>query len=500
MNRPYRHYLLAALLTGCNGSGGQVLAPPPAEVFAQDEPLPEALPKTIVDVPLLIDFSAAVALMEEALPAKLGNINRRQSIPGKKRAAFAYELWREPFTITVRADTFLIGTTIHYQGKGWYKPPIGPEIGGSCGIKGKEPRARVVVAIRPELNRDWHLTARPRLRMVAPLTKGEQDQCEVSFLKLDVTSKVLGAARSAINTQLPKVGARLATIDVKAEFEKVWRAIQQPIRLADSVWLTLAPEGIRLGHVSGTTEMLGTTIGIDARPRIETGPKPVVAEQALPPLESPAPATGLSLLVEGRFDYQTISGTLSKALVGKQIKAPGGMIEIQEIRAFGIGGNRVALGVRFDGTTAGQIYFVGTPQFDSSTGRIVVPDLDYDASTAGLLVQSLAWLKAADIRDYLRAKATFPSAETLERITTLAAKGMNRELTRGISLSASTDHTDVIRILARADAIVLQARATGQATLLIDHQFFRRFAKTPAPSGSDTTPSDGAQKTANPAR
>jgi hypothetical protein len=460
---------------GCSDGDNRVLAPPPQRHFGREDEAPPQLPRTVVDVPLLLDLSAAVELLESALPSKLGDINRRQQIPGKKRAAYAYELRREPFEVSVKGDTFQIASTIHYQGKGWFDPPIGPEIGGSCGTKGPEPRARVVVTLRPELDRNWRLVAQPRLRALVPLTKTEQDQCEVSFLKLDVTEKVLAAARSAVRAQLPRISAQLATLDVKREFEKVWNEIQKPIRLADSVWLVLQPRGVRLGKVSGTNTMVGTTVGIDAQPRIETGDQPSVALAPLPPLDSATDATGLHMLVEGRLEYPVIGAALTEALVGKRITAPGGFLEIEEIGIFGVGSGRVALGVRFGGTSAGQIYFVGTPQYDTTTGRIMVPDLDYDASTSGLLMRGLAWLKDDEIRNFLRANATFPSTDALERITNLAAKGMNRELAPGVSLSAAVDRTDVLRIVPRPEALILQARASGQAALHITDAFFGKL-------------------------
>ena len=483
--------LCMALGLGCRAEP-ELLAPPPDRLRSAVAEVPPTLPATLVDLPLLIDLNTAVDLMEQALPSRLGNVDQRIPIPGKKRGAFAYEIRRSPFEINVKGDTFQIAATIRYQGRGWYNPPIGPEVGGSCGTSGKEPRARVVISIRPEINREWQLVAQPKLSYLGPLTKAERDQCEVTFLKIDVTGRVLDAARGALRGQLPVLAAKLKTMDVKGEVEKVWLEIQKPIRLADSIWLMLRPEGIRLGGLSGTREMLGGTIGIRARPKIETGPKPSVATIPLPALDQGGDETGLNLLTEGRFDYGLIGANLSKALAGKTINVPGGTIEIKEVGAYGIGGGRLALGVRFGGTSSGQIYFVGTPQYDDSAGRITVPDLDYDASTTPLLVKSLAWLKADQIRDFLRSKATLPSAETMERLSTLAVTGMNRELVRGVFLSATLNRTEIIRLLPRSDALYLQAHATGHATLHVTDGFFARF------KGSDTTRSASARRTSTP--
>jgi hypothetical protein len=493
VSRPIAVAWVAAATFGCK-SNSRVLAPPPAKLFEKDVNAPPELPLTVVDVPILLDLTTVLTLLETGLPRHLGNIDKKQQVPGKKRASYAYEVRREPFRITVKADTFLIAATLHYQGRGWFDPPIGPEISGSCGVDGPKPRARIVVAVRPGLTRDWQLRANPRLIYLGPLTTTDRDQCHVTFLRLDVTSKVISAASDAIRGELPKLSAKLATLDAKGEFEKVWNEIQKPIRLADSVWLILDPSGVRLGTLSGTHEMLGATIGITARPKIETGAKPPVAFRALPPLDTAKAASGLNLLVQGRFDYNVISKSLTDALQGKTINTPGGSVTLQEVGAFGVGGRRLALGVRFAGSASGQLYFVGTPRYDSTSGRITVPDLDYDASTTPLLVKGVAWLRSAQIRDYLRQKATFPSSDAMERLTTLAVKGMNRELTGGIFLSASVNETKVVAIVPRQDALYLQAHSTGQAALHVTDAFFGKFlakadttavpAPPPRPSGS----------------
>ncbi len=473
------------------------MAPPPARESVATAEEPPRLPVTVVDLPLLVDVNTAVALLEKGLPTRFGDINKRESVPGNKRAAYAYQVWREPFRISVKSDTFVIAATIHYQGKGWYKPPIAPEVGGSCGLKGDQPRARVAISFRPVINRDWQLVANPRLTYLGRYTDTDRDQCKVTFLSLDVTAKVLDAARSAVSAELPRLARELKALDVKGEVEKIWTEIQKPIRLTDSVWLLLQPEGVRLGKLSGTREMLGGSIGISARPKIETGAEPSVGFVPLPALEPAAAATGLSMLLEGRFDYPLIGSSLTNALMGKKVALSGGQIEIEEVGAFGIGGGRLALGVRFSGAVSGQIYFVGTPRYDDSTGRIVVPDLDYDASTTPLLVKSVAWLRADALRDFLRTHASFPSTDAVDKLAALAVKGMNRELTEGVYLTAALSKTRVLRLLPRVDALYLQAQTEGQATLHVTDGFFSRFAH-PVESGTTSPAAAGKNASRHP--
>ncbi|MEZ4455129.1 MAG: DUF4403 family protein [Gemmatimonadales bacterium] len=328
------------------------------------------------------------------------------------------------------------------------------------------------MAIEPEVDSTWALVARPRVVRLAPLTATDRDRCVVTFLNIDVTRQVLDAAQGVLRRQLPAVAARLRSVDVKGEVEKVWREIQQPIHLADSVWLMLYPEGVRLGQLRGSRQRLGGTVGISARPRIETGARPVLVPRPLPPLDSAGSATGLNLLVEGRLDYDLLGAGLTDQLAGSTVEIPGGSVEIRELGVFPIGEGRLALGVRFAGTARGQIFFVGTPRYDSATATVVVPDLDYDASTAPLLVQGVAWLKADQFRDFLRARAVFPATDVVERLSDLAVKGMNRELVPGVFLDASLDRTAILRLLPRADGLFLQGHATGNAVLHVTDGFF----------------------------
>ena len=153
--------LAVVVLGGCRAAGPDILADPPRQLFSATTELPPPLPPTVVDIPLLVDLTTALGLLEEALPRSFGNIDRKQQIPGNKRAAFAFQVRRDPFAISVKGDTFQIATTIHYEGKGWYDPPIAPEISGSCGTNGPRPRARIVISLRPEIDRSWRLQARP---------------------------------------------------------------------------------------------------------------------------------------------------------------------------------------------------------------------------------------------------------------------------------------------------------------------------------------------------
>lgn len=473
MRAPIWMLLALPALASCDGP--RVEAPEPTRNFSFDADslpqLPDLPPGTIV-APLALDLDAAVAALEQEVPKRFGNIEQRLPIADSRRRSFAFEVTRGPFKVAFAGDTVLLSSVISYKGRGWYDPPIGPDINGECGTKGDPPRALLALRVVPRLSSDWRLRIRTQRVRVTPLTTTERDQCEVSLLKLDVTGKVMTAAEAALSTVIPTLERQLAKLDVRTPLEKIWVDLQQPIKVTDSLWLLLEPRGVYLGKVQGAKETVGAEVGISAAPRILSGPKPVVAATPLPALEPVRETEGFSMLIEGAFDFTTMSAVLTEKLRKTKVTAAGGELVIRKVTVFAVGRGRLALGLDFTGTAEGRIWFQGTPRYDPGTGMLSVPDLDFDATSAGMLVQGVAWLKGEAIREFLRQQATVSVGDLMGQIQTMAVKEMNTELARGVRLSATIDKSEPAGIRVRPDAIVIRARASGSARLDLGPELF----------------------------
>jgi len=462
---------LLAVLAACDRA--DVIAPPPTRSVDDSTRPPPSLAPSSVDAIVGLDLESALEALDAALPERFGDLDRRVPLPGNDRAHYAFEVRRGRLGAQFRGDAVRLSTVLRYRGRGWFDPPLTPEVEGSCGTEETPLRARVVVTLNPRLRPDWTLEAHPRLTRLEPLTAGIRDRCEVTFLKIDMTEKVLEAARAAATNALPLLDRSLAKLDVRGLFDDVWREIQQPIQVADSIWLMIRPSAVRVGPIHLAEGKVATTVGITARPTIESGTRPARGTLPLPaigPLDSVA---GFSVRVMGRFSYPAISALLDEQLAGREVTVADRLVEVTQVAAFAVGGGRLALGVRFRGSARGLIYFVGRPEYDPAADRISVPDLDFDVGSADLLVHGLTWLRGAELREFLRSAAAFPSAKALDPLTQLAMEGMNRELTPGVALEVKLTDTEVIRIDPRADALFVVARARGTARLELPRALFR---------------------------
>ena len=477
--------LVVTALAGCRE---KVNAPEPVREDAWVDSFPPTAPGTIV-APLTVDLESALAAAEAEVPRRFGSMDLRLKASPESRTSYAFLAERERFSVRFAGDTILATATIHYQGRGWYDPPIGPTITGGCGEEAPRPRARLTLRILAGLDTNWRLRTRIRLQEVKAFSTEERDQCEVSLLKLDVTGKVVAGAEEAMRKSLPVLDRQLLGLDVRSPLETIWRDLLQPIKVGDSLWLLLRPEAVSVGPLTAAGDRLISRIGVRARPGFVTGARPDPEDVPLPALGRGVHEDGFMMQVEGRFDYPVIGEMLTRELGGTTVKTPGGAIRVDRLHVIGLGRGRVGLGLSFSGSAEGIIWLVGTPAYNAENRFISVPDLELDASSAGLLVRGFAWLKGPEIMAFLREEARLPADSLLKDLAAMAEKESNLNLAPGVRLGTVITGVEPVGIHAGRLGIVLRAHATGTASLELGPEVFkpparpRPTARAPARSG-----------------
>ena len=470
MRAAWRALVAAAALGGCR-EAARVEAPAP--VFGEDVDVVPEIPPSFVDVPLYYDLGPAIKALESGVPRRFGDATVRRPHPTNTRIHTAFEAEREPFRVSFDSQTVFISSVIKYRGRGWYDPRLAPEVSGSCGFgdvaKGNDdrPRARLGIATTVRLTPDWKLRTRTRVRRVEPLTAERRDQCKVTVFKIDVTDRVMNATRGVLEKQMAVLDQRLSSADVRKSFEHWWHLLERPMRLTDSLYLLINPQSVRVGGVSHADSTLTTTIGLSARPRIVSGPKPPAVETPLPLIESNIVGNGLHMLLEAELDYETASHLLARQVRGKRISSAGQSLKIEDARLMGIGGGRVALELTFSGSTSGRLFLVGTPSYDPVTDRVHVPDLEYDVASENLLVQGISWMKHGDVQAYLRERARWPVKDLMAKAEDRLRRGLNRQLGSAARLEAEVHASEALGVHATRRAILLRARADGAARMVI---------------------------------
>lgn len=465
--------LAAALIAGTlfmlrGRDGGDLLDPGGPEVVADLAPGPD-VPASLIAAPIRIPVTRLTELLERAVPTEHGDLGRRQPVRGRDRAEVAFQLQRDPFVVLVEDGVATVRTTIRYALRAYYDPPLLPALSGSCGVQEGTDKPRIEVALRTPLSvdREWRLRTRARVVHVTPASDGDRDRCRMTFLNLDFTDQVLDAARRFIDEHLGHIDALAADVDVHAPVASWWRTLQQPIRLTDSLWLAMRPEAVQRGPVVGSGDVLELAMALKARPAVHYGDLPALDTLPLPHLGAGEVAPGLDLRVEARVDYQAVTGLLFDELAGREFVHDGRRIRLDSLSVYGVGGGRLAVELRVSGDVRARLYLVGTPRIDPVTADISVPDLDFDVATRDVVLATATWLRAAELRRWLRERARWPAAPAVERITHWVATGLNRELSDDLSIRGDVASIRILDVHARREVLLVRIAMTGAGRLIV---------------------------------
>ena len=468
MVKSIRHRCTLGLLLATAGCGSERVAPPvPRATAVWVDTLPP-VPTSYLDVPVRYDLAPALRWLESEIPVRFGDLEERKPIAGKKRLRYAYAAERSPFRLVVDGRTAVLQADVKYRARAWYNPPVLPEISAKCGKEGEEPRARLTVETNVELTRAWTLRPRTQAR-ATPLANPARDRCKVTFLRIDVTGKVMDGAREALEQRLAAFDAKVAAFDLPSESRRLWGVLGSPLKLTDSLWLVINPATVRIGMLKMQGDTLVTTIGISANPRVIGGSRPDVVPPPLPePEDSTSRPPVLHLLTEGRLPYDVGSSILTRELRGTVIRVANQRLVLDSLHLIGVGDGRVAVGLAVHGSARGVLYAVGHPAYDTTRAELYMPDIEYDVGTKDLLTGTLAWLAGGQIEQFLRTRVRIKLAPVLADGRDLLEKNLNRDLADGVHLAMDVKSGRVLSVRAAPGALLVRAIASGQGELVLD--------------------------------
>lgn len=428
------------------------------------------LPPSSLGFPVRIELPALVNEVERHVPVEWGSIEDPIKLPHQGRTTASVALRRSPFRASLTGSTARLSATVHYALQASYSLPVVPDIGMSCGTgdDGLRPRLAVTLQAPIALTSDWSLAARTRVLQVAPASTEDRDRCVVTFLGFDITESVVEAARSFLEDQRSTIDSVVAQADLRSRFESWWTVLTEPIELAEGLWLELRPTGIRRGPTEGAGDVVEIRADLEARPRVVFGERPRPWATSLPALGDSASEGGLEILVEGMAEYAETSRLLTEALGGTVFETAGRRFQIESLELSGIGAGRVALEVRISGDALGTLFLVGTPEYSAEDSHVSVPDLALSVSTSNVLVAGASWILDAQLETVLRRRARWPVASVVGWAESALRDGLNSTLAPGVRLTGSVMDVEVTKVVATTRGLLVWARATGMASLLID--------------------------------
>lgn len=448
----------------------QVEAPPPS----LPEPAPlAAIPPSVIGVPVSLDLSPLHALVENKVPPTIDAMGAWTMVADDK-IGLKYRASRAPFLLSLHGGSLKASTLIKYEAvaclrqrkprplRGYICPAI-----ASCGRHERKRQLHVTMTSLLSWSPDWHIATKTSFQSDHP------NRCRVTFLDYDVTRHIDRALFPKLEKVAKDIDVRVRErTNLREHITEFWRVVSAPIELHPSVWLTLSPQKILVAPLSGSELLLKSSIGLTLQPAINFGPRPEAKEHPLPSLAVAEPQRGFHIALEARLSFEEATRRLRSELQGSTLTFEGHEAQVKEVEVRGEKGVlvvklalHVPSGLRRP--TDAVVYLTGHPRYDTTTGTLLVDDLNYSLETRSALLNEFEKLLHDELRSKLQAKARWELGGLIQTARSELEAALNRSVTPAVSLQGSLEELQPLGVVTTKEGFSVLVQASGDVEAVL---------------------------------
>ncbi|MBV9880209.1 MAG: DUF4403 family protein [Gemmatirosa sp.] len=424
---------------------------------------PTALPATvepaIIALPITIATSAVQLQLDRALP-KADSLDQAKCMALGGVVCHQYVFRRDTLGLRVTGDRVEMLARLHYRGR--VSLPNGGSV-GSCGYAPEPmPRAELRFATSLYWTTAWRLASRN-----TALTSTLPDPCQVTLLRIDATPLMRRIADAQLAHAVQQVDSALPTLaDLRRPADSLWRAMQQPMPLDSlgTVWLLMNPETVGLSPIDGRGLSIQTGMTMTARPRVVTGPKPVVTVRPLPSLTLVPPANGLRIPVQVEMPFSEVSRQATQILAAETAREA---VHVTQVDVTGAGDSAVVK-LSLAGRMNGALFLAGRPRFEATSRTLVVDDLHYSVESRDFLTRVKATLAAPLIKHAIEVATNggrLALGAQLDSARMQLTQQMNRPLAPDVYVGGGVSGLQVTGLYVTPTSFVVRVLLEGSAGL-----------------------------------
>jgi hypothetical protein len=389
---------------------------------------------------------------------------------------------REPFFIQAAGDRFGVTDLFHYMAEGNFLI-----IYGSCGKPDNtKRRANFSYSTAVSWDTSWTIRLLDGKAHVDPV-----DRCEVTLGGIDVTDQAMGVLNRVLEKLPDKANdrARAATARFRPQAESAWKALQRPIVIDTSHWVSIQPDSFVVTPLNARNEVVRAEAGVFARTRLVHGAAPdpdTIKYTALPSLRIGTPGDSFRVVPRIYLPFHELNALVSAKIKGlRRTKAipilPDPWVEVDSTRVYGVADN-LAIGVHVKGSVSGWLYVLGRLSFDCVTERATIDWVEYDIESRSVLLRFARWLVPSLLDKAVRSALTSVSWDAGPRFRELEAglsKAMNGPVGGDVKLVSTIKRLEVREHFTDDTSFVFAFAVGGKSEVQVSH------AGAPLPTGDE---------------
>ncbi len=427
-----------------------------------------ALPESNINVPVKVAMTPFLEKAAVLIPKEVTSDGWPQYLQTSCDFHYKYRFVPGGFTFNCQNNQVQVKLSGTYQVAGEkcvcaFGQQTSPWIGGSCGF-GKEPMRKTDIFISSVLQFQSNYTVHTKTTAQKALAF---EKCTVSMFNLDITQQVMDSIKSSTNAFCYSMDSVVNGLDFSSTTKSLADRINKKIPLDKYGFLKINPSAVKMGTMNSVKDTLQAVLGISCYPELHSDSTNNYTASFLPPLQNSAVMPGIAVYTNARYDYPFINSIINQLVKDTSFVIEGRQVIIKNVQLNGADNGKVEILVDFDGDKKGSLYLTGTPQLDTASQVIIIPDLDYSLKSNNLILNLGKTFFSNKILHALREKATISITDLVEQNRKSIDAQLNKKIMEGVFSIGSLKDIRVLSLVVGKDVFQAQTCARAQASIVI---------------------------------
>lgn len=453
-------------------------------IIAEEIPVP-ILESSSIQIPVEVNLQPIINFANSKTDKIIRNPDypNFSSFEGVEGPRASYDVLIGTLTGSMQGNIFNVGTTAAYGIAGDYCSEIvwgkciHPRIPFSCGTNGEEKRkVKIGFSTKVEITSSYGLKTQTVVSEVTPI-----DPCKMTFLKIDMTNKIMEAIRPPLNDCAKFIDEQSKGTSFKSIAKDAWKELWTPIEIERYGYLCINPNEISVSQLNGTGQILKFNIGLKANPKFTLTKDSSLKTPALPALKTNAKSNSEFVFnMPIISSYSELTNTLSKNLNEKTFQSEDGKqaILIHQINISGKGNSTILLEMNCDLKMGikkfknATLYFTMKPIYDSNTQTLELRNVKLESDKKHILLQAGTELFQKTIAQKIQQFGKTDFKPILESNKKSISAQLHKQLANNAQLNGQVNQLKLLGVYPTENNLIIHTQAIGNLNLkMSDYSF-----------------------------
>lgn len=305
----------------------------------------------------------------------------------------------------------------------------------------------------------------------------KKPKVKIGFMKVGVKKLVEKQLDKRMDGLLENIDQSIhEKLDIKPLISKVWTDIQKPILInkkVTQVWLKAEPQKLFMTHINGKDGYLQLNVRLQAELHTLFGDTAgMVINKKLPPLlHHEDTSSHFSLYVKSSIPLELLTDLLNEQVGRKDFSVEGYEDYKVSLDKFQVlsSDSQLVLKVGIDGEINGDVYFNGSPMYDSASQVLTLQNFDLAVSSEEVLMNTAEWLLKSELKLRVQEELKLSIGDKLSKLPLLIQNAIdNSKLSQKASIRLSNVKLEPKEILITDKDVQLLLQASGNVNMELE--------------------------------